>query len=795
MTEEELSRKVDEIAAKMTKEEKIAFCSGKDFWHTKEVAGCEVPEMMMTDGPNGLRKQNGKPDALGAEGSEEATCFPTAVTAAQTWNRKLLYEEGRAIGEEAKEAKVGVVLGPGVNIKRNPLCGRNFEYYSEDPYVAGELGASFVAGMQNETGIGASLKHFACNSQEYRRLQSDSQIDERTLREIYLRAFEKVVKKAQPATVMCAYNQINGTFCSDSKKLLTDILRKEWGFKGAVITDWGALHNRTEAFRAGCDLVMPGGSSMGEKEAGKALDQGKLDIECVNASVKRLLTLVLRRSEALEKAKDYSYDRTAHQMTAQRIAEEGAVLLKNDGAILPLENTGEVVLIGRMAVSMRYQGGGSSHINPTKLTQVRECIPDAAYVEGCDEEGNVTEESLEEVTRAAKRARKAVVFVGLTDRYESEGFDRRDLSIPVGHNRMVKAALAGNPNVIVVLMGGSPMKLPWRNEVKAILYTGLCGQAGGTAIANLLTGKVNPSGKLTETWPLEEIDIPSYGRYGKKNAQYREGIYVGYRYYEKAGQPVAYPFGYGLSYTKFEYTNLLISDRQVTVQVRNVGNRAGSEVVQLYMANPQDGTYRPLKELRAFEKVFLQPGEGAMVTFLLASRDFAIYQDGWRIPTGTYAVLVGSSSADIRLSQQVIVEEEKVPAPAWLAGSWYAKPAGQPSIGEWRHIMENLPAEAKDAEPGSFSEESSISEMAPCSRICRMVYHGMKKACMKQSGCPEWNEDDPVYRMSLSTSADIPVRALKSFAPGIPAFALKMLVWFANHGKNQASSPSRFLRQ
>ena len=320
MTEEELSRKVDEIAAKMTIEEKIAFCSGKDFWHIREMAGCEVPEMMMTDGPNGLRKQNGKPDALGAEGSEEATCFPTAVTAAQTWNRKLLYEEGRAIGEEAKEARVGVVLGPGVNIKRNPLCGRNFEYYSEDPYVAGELGASFVAGMQNETGIGASLKHFACNSQEYRRLQSDSQIDERTLREIYLRAFEKVVKKAQPATVMCAYNQINGTFCSDSKKLLTDILRKEWGFKGAVVTDWGALHNRTEAFRAGCDLVMPGGSAMGEKEVRKALDQGKLDIECVNASVKRLLTLVLRRSEALEKAKDYSYDRTAHQMTAQRIA-------------------------------------------------------------------------------------------------------------------------------------------------------------------------------------------------------------------------------------------------------------------------------------------------------------------------------------------------------------------------------------------------------------------------------------------------------------------------------------------
>lgn len=791
MTEEELSRKVDEIAAKMTNEEKLAFCSGKDFWHTKDFAQYEIPEIMMADGPNGLRKQAGKADALGNESSEEATCFPTAVTAAQTWNRKLLYEEGRAIGEEAKEAKVAVVLGPGVNIKRSPLCGRNFEYYSEDPYVAGELGASFVAGMQNETGVGASLKHFACNSQEYRRLQSDSQVDERALREIYLRAFEKVVKKAQPATVMCAYNKVNGTFCSDSKKLLTDILRKDWGFKGAVITDWGALNSRTEAFRAGCDLAMPGGSALGEKEAAKALKDGTLDIECVNASVKRLLSLVLRRAEALEKGKDYSYDRTAHQMTAQRIAEEGAVLLKNEGNILPLDHTREVVLIGRMAAYMRYQGGGSSHINPTRLVQVRESIPDAAYVEGCDEEGNVTEESLEEVTRAAARAKKAVVFVGLTDRYESEGFDRKDLSIPIGHNRMVKAALAGNPNVIVVLMGGSPMKLPWLADVKAVLYTGLCGQAGGAAIANLLTGKVNPSGRLTETWPLEEIDIPCYGRYGRKDAQYREGIYVGYRYYEKAGQRVLFPFGYGLSYTRFEYSNLLISDRQVTVQVRNVGPCAGSEVVQLYIANPQDGVYRPLKELRAFEKVFLQPGEGAMVTFLLASRDFAIYQDGWKIPTGTYSVMVGSSSADIRLVQQVAVEEEKVPAPAWLSGSWYEKPAGQPSLGEWRHIMKEEIPEETEAEPGSFSMESSVSEMAPYSRVCRCVLKAMKKGCMKQTGSPEWNEEDPVFRMSYSTTADVPVRALKSFAPGVPIWGLRALVWLANHGHSKRSRDDR----
>lgn len=784
MTDEELSRKVEEIAAGLTTEEKVALCSGKDFWHTKKMESHGIPEMMLTDGPNGLRKQSGEGDALGTGSSEEATCFPTAVTAAQTWNRKLLYEEGRAIGEEAKEAGVAVVLGPGVNIKRSPLCGRNFEYYAEDPYVAGELGASFVAGMQNETGIGTSLKHFACNSQEYRRLQSDSQLDERTLREIYLRAFEKVVKKAQPATVMCAYNKVNGTFCSDNEKLLTGILRKEWGFKGAVVTDWGALNDRTKAFQAGCDLAMPGGSALGEKQALKAIKDGTLDIECVNASVKRILSLILRRCEVVEKAKGYSYDRTAHQMTAQRIAEEGAVLLKNAEGILPLESTKDVVLIGRMAAAMRYQGGGSSHINPTKLVQVRESMPEAAYVEGCDEEGCVTEESLEEVTRAAKRARVAVVFVGLTDRYESEGFDRRDLSIPTGHNRMVKAALAGNPNVVVVLMGGSPMKLPWFDEVKAVLYTGLCGQAGGTAIANLLTGKVNPSGKLTESWPLEEIDIPCYGRYGKKDAQYREGIYVGYRYYEKAGQRVRFPFGFGLSYTRFEYSNLLISDRQVTVQVRNMGNRAGSEVVQLYVGNPQNGMHRPVKELRAFEKVFLQPGEGAMVTFLLASRDFALYQDGWKIPTGTYSIMVGSSSADIRLVQPVAVEEEAVPAPVWLPESWYARPAGQPSLGEWKHIMREPLPEEKEAVPGSFSMESSVSEMAPYSFVCRKVLNGMKKGCMKEAGCPVWNEDDPIFRMNFSTSADIPVRALKSFAPRVPMVFLKALVFLANHGKN-----------
>lgn len=783
MTDEELNKRVDEIVNQMTREDKIAFCSGRDFWHTKKFDKYGIPELMLADGPNGLRKQDGRGDKPGLQESVPATCFPTAVTAAQTWNRKLLYAEGRAIGEEAKEEQVGVVLGPGVNIKRNPLCGRNFEYYSEDPYVAGELGASFAAGMQKETGIGTSLKHFACNSQEYRRLQSDSQVDERTLREIYLRAFEKVVKKAQPATVMCAYNRINGTYCSDNGRLLTDILRKEWGFAGAVVTDWGAINDRTKAFEAGCDLVMPGGSAYGEKKVRKALEDGTLGEEKLNDSVKRILSLVLRRAEALEKAKGYSYDRTAHQTVAQRIAEEGAVLLKNQDNMLPVGDAQEVVLVGRMASVMRYQGGGSSHIQPTKLQQVRECMPKAAYVEGCDEEGNVTEESLAEVTRAAMRAKKVIVFAGLTERYESEGFDRTDLSIPTGHNRMVKAALSGNPNVAVVLMGGSPMKLPWIREVKAVLYTGLCGQAGGQAIANLLTGVVNPSGKLTETWPLEEIDIPSYGIYGKKNAEYREGIYVGYRYYEKAGQPVLFPFGYGLSYTQFEYSNLLISDRQVTVQVRNVGRRAGAEVVQLYIGNPQDGIYRPLKELRAFEKVFLQPGEGAMVTFLLASRDFSLYQDGWKIPTGTYAVMVGSGAADIRLMQQVVVEEEAISAPEWLGDSWYARPVGQPSVGDWKHILESdLPGE-EVSESDAFTLHSSLSELAQRSRLSRLVLKKVRKECLKQAG-EGCGEDDPQFRMAYATAADAPVRALPALAPGMPAFVPRLLVRLANGGRS-----------
>ena len=693
MTDEELNKKTDDILARMSRKEKAALCSGADFWHTKAFERYEIPSITMSDGPNGLRREmdtaegnaaagSGSPQAAGGVSSSggpgpkqtaPATCFPTAVTAAQTWNRHLIYEEGRAIGEEAKEAGVNVVLGPGVNIKRNPLCGRNFEYYSEDPYVSGELGAAFVSGMQIETGVGACLKHYACNSQEYCRLQSDSQMDERTLREIYLRAFEKVVKKSQPAMVMCAYNRVNGTYCSDSRHLLTEILRQEWNYGGAVVTDWGALNDRTAAFQAGCDLIMPGGSAYGEKAALRAVSKGDLTEEEIDICARRVLALVLRRSAALDKAHGYSYDRTAHRTTARRIAEEGAVLLKNNARALPIGDERDVVLIGAMAADMRCRGGGSSHVNAERLRQVRECMPQAAFVEGCDTKGNVTEESLLSVTRAAAKAKKAVVFVGLPESYESEGYDRADLSIPAGHNRMVRAALDGNAQTIVVLMGGSPMKLPWLEDVAAVLYTGLCGQEGGEAIARILTGKVNPSGRLTETWPLEEYDIPSYGFYADgRDAQYREGIYVGYRYYDKAGRRVRFPFGYGLSYTEFAYTGLAIDGMQVRVRVRNIGMVKGSEVVQLYVGNPQNGIFRPLKELRAFEKVTLEPLEEISVLFQLAERDFAVYQDGWKVPSGTYTIMVGASAEDIRLSQEIEVSGEDLTVPVEFAAAGYA---------------------------------------------------------------------------------------------------------------------------
>lgn len=742
-----------EIIRSMTLEEKVDFCTGADFWHTKALPGQGVPAIMMCDGPHGLRCQKGEADMIGVNQSVPATCFPAAVTAGATWNRELYAAEGEAIGWEALAEGVSVVLGPGCNIKRNPLGGRNFEYLTEDPYLAGKMAAAFIRGQQS-TGAMSSLKHFAVNSQEYKRQNSDSQMDERTLREIYLTGFEIAVKEGKPATVMCAYNKMNGVHCSDSKELLTDILRTQWGFDGMVVTDWGALNDRIKGFQAGCDLNMPGGSRFMEQAALEAVKNGTLSEADIDASVERILKLV----ERVQTAKAQPVDFDEHHALAQTIAEQGAVLLKNEGGILPLQ-TEDVVLIGHMAREMRYQGSGSSHINPTKLISLTDAMPDADYIPCGDAQGAVTEAELSKVVDGAKAHRIAVVAAGLPDLYESEGFDREHMGLPEGHNRMIEAVAEANPNTVVVLFDGSAMELPWADKVKAILYMGLPGQAGGQAAANLLTGKVSPSGKLTESWPISYGDVISRETFGVRNPEYREGIYVGYRYYDKAGKAVRYPFGYGLSYTTYTYSDLKVENRTVSATVTNTGSRKGSEVAQLYIAPPKGGIFRPEKELKGFVRVELEPGESQVVSFELDDRSFAIWQDGWKIPGGTYRILVGASSRDIRLEAELNVTGEALPAPDWQTGSWYETLNGKPSRTEWEKLMGHSVPIQSEPRKGSFTMDNSCAEMKDSSFMMKIQYKVTENIIAKSFGGKK-DLRDPSYRMMLVCATDCPLRSV-----------------------------------
>lgn len=740
---------IPKVIPQMSLGDKIAFCTGADFWQTKQMEQYGIPPMMMADGPHGLRCQKGETEMVGVNKSLPATCFPAAVTAGATWNRELYAAEGEAIGREALAAGVSVVLGPGCNIKRNPLGGRNFEYISEDPYQAGKMAAAFIRGQQS-TGAASSLKHFAANSQEYKRMNGDSQMDERTLREIYLTAFEIAVKEGRPGTVMCAYNKINGEHCSDSRKLLTDILRADWGFDGMVVTDWGAMNDRIKGFQAGCDLNMPGGSDYMEQAA--AVKNGTLLEADVDASVERILRLVEKAQEA--KAADVDWD--AHHVLAQTVAEQGAVLLKNEDGILPLRAS-DVVLIGHMAKEIRYQGSGSSHINPTKLMNLTDALPEVPFVPCCDALGNVSSGGLQEAVSAAKNHRIAVVVAGLPDAYESEALDREHMGLPEGYNRMIEAVAAANLNTVVVLLGGSAMELPWADRVKAILYMGLPGQAGGEAIANLLTGKANPSGKLTETWPVSYSDVISKDTFGKRNVEYREGIYVGYRYYDKAGKAVRYPFGHGLSYTSFTYSNLRVDGRTGSSRITNTGIVKGAEVVQLYIAPPKDGLFRPEKELKGFQRVELEPGESKTIEFVLDDRSFAVWNDGWKIPGGTYTVQIGASSRDIRLWAEIQVAGEAVPAPDWQSGSWYETLNGQPSRDEWERLMGHPVAIAPEPKKGQFTMDNSCLEMKDSSFIMKIQYMVTERIIAKQCGTKD--PSDPQYRMMLVSATDCPLRA------------------------------------
>ena len=665
-----------DLISQMTLKEKAILCSGKEFCQLKSIERLGLPEIMVCDGPHGLRKQNAENKKVGIGNSYPATCFPTAVTTACSWDRDLIYKMGQALAEECLQHGVSVLLGPGVNIKRSPLCGRNFEYFSEDPELAGEMGAAFIAGVQSK-GIGTSLKHFAGNSQEMKRMTSNSIIDERALREIYLRAFEKAVKKSQPWTVMNAYNLLNGTYCSENDWLQNKVLRDEWGFKGAVVSDWGAVNDRVAGLNAGNDLEMPSSGGVNDAKIVEAVKCGVIDETTLDERVDKLIDIILKG--AANKKPGYKFDVKAHNLLSRQIAEQSMVLLKNDGNILPLKRVeGEyVAVIGAFVDNPRYQGAGSSIINPTMIDSGRRAFNNSPisvkFADGYDRSGKRKNEDayITEACNLAKNASKAVVFIGLTDDYESEGFDRSTMKLPDGHNRLVEAVSRVNDNVIVVLEGGSPVEMPWADDVKAILNAYLGGQSVAPAIVDVLTGKANPCGKLAETYPVCLKDTPTSFRYpdSKEDVQYRESIFIGYRYYDKVERNVRFPFGFGLSYTSFEYSDIKLKKKnltkgegaKVTFTIKNTGDVAGSEIAQVYVAKPESKIFRAPKELKGFVKIHLEPGEEKKVTVELDDRAFAFWNtatEDWCVESGEYKILVGASSRDIRLEAAAKMKSE-----------------------------------------------------------------------------------------------------------------------------------------
>lgn len=662
-----------ELISKMTLEEKAKLCSGEDFWHLKSVKRLGLDPIMVCDGPHGLRKQNAENEKIGIGNSYPATCFPTAVTTACSWDRELIKKMGETLAEECIQEGVSVLLGPGVNMKRSPLCGRNFEYFSEDPYLAGEMAASFINGVQSK-GIGTSLKHFAVNSQETNRMTGNSIVDERALREIYLAAFERAVKKGQPATVMSAYNKLNGTYCSENETLLTSILRDEWGFEGAVVSDWGAINDRVQGLIAGNDLEMPGSGGFNDKKIIDAVKNGYLDESLLDKSVDRIIEIILKAAKINKKP----YFVEEHHELAKKVAESSIVLLKNHDNILPLTDKNmKIAVIGEMAKDPRYQGAGSSLVNPTKLTNAFDCLENLGYnirySKGYDKVSNPKQENnlIENAVETAKDADVVLLFIGLTEEYESEGFDRKNMKIPAVHSALVEDIYAVNKNIVVILSGGSPVEIPWYPRVKGIVNTYLAGQAGAEALTEILTGKVNPSGKLAETYPRKLRDNPTYKNYAiasEKDCLYKESIFIGYRYYDKTNKKVRFPFGFGLSYTDFEYSKIKVNKKsfskddevKVTFTVKNTGSFAGAETAQLYVAKEESAIFRAPKELKGFEKIYLEPNEKKTVTITLNNRDFSFYNTAvsdWCVENGEYKILVGSSSADIKLTSKVTAEK------------------------------------------------------------------------------------------------------------------------------------------
>ena len=663
---------IEKLVSELTLEEKASLLSGADFWHTKTVERLGIPAVMVSDGPHGLRKQDEEGDHLGINDSIKAVCFPAACATAASFDRDLLRQVGEGVGDACQHEKVAVDLGPAVNIKRSPLCGRNFEYFSEDPYLAGELAAALINGIQSRN-IGTSIKHFAANNQEHRRMSSDSVVDERTLREIYFPAFETAVKKAMPWTFMCSYNKLNGEYASQNHWLLTEVLRDEWGFDGLVMSDWGAVSDRVKGVHAGLDLEMPGSGGTNDKRIVDAVRDGRLSEEDVDTCVRRVLRMVDRYEK--DAKPETTWDKEAQHVLAGKLAAECMVLLKNEKDVLPLGKDEKVAVIGEFAKKARYQGGGSSHINSFKTESLMDALEGCSNVtfslgyETASALGEEPDEKLiAEAVETAKKADKVVIVAGLPDSFESEGYDRTHMRMPKSHNELIRRVAEVNPHTVVVLYNGSPVEMPWRDQVEGIIEGYLGGQAVGAATKAVLWGEVNPCGKLPETFPVHLEDNPSYLSYGGEGntAVYTEGVFVGYRYYSRKNMKVAYPFGYGLSYTNFSFSDLKISAAEindtdkltVSVNVTNTGSAAGKEVVQLYVAAPESRVFRPVRELKEFAKVELQPGESKEVSFELEKRAFAYWSTAdhdWVVDDGANGIEICSDSETVVLREDVTV--------------------------------------------------------------------------------------------------------------------------------------------
>jgi len=773
---------INRLLEALTREEKVALVSGADQWHTVAVPRLDIPPIMVADGPHGLRKQATQGDHLGIGVSRPATCFPPAATSGNSWDPSLLFAMGQAIGKEALQEGVSVVLGPGINIKRSPLCGRNFEYFSEDPYLTAELAKAWIQGIQS-MGIGACVKHFAANSQERWRMLNDSLVDDRALREIYLAAFEKTITEGKPWTVMPAYNKLNGTYCCENHHLLQSILRTEWGFEGATISDWGAVNDPVLSIKAGLDLEMPASHGVSAEKIKEALSSERLTEEELNKSVARVLELV---AKSQDEKPECSCDLEANHALARKIATESAVLLKNDQDLLPLSTQDTIAIVGQFAEYPRYQGTGSSLINPTRVDSILGLLEseevEYEYARGYDPQSDeVNKDLIAEACQIASKADVALVFAGLTVRFESEGYDRPHLELPPSHDTLIRSVAEVNSNVVVVLSAGAPVTMPWLPRVRAVLHMYLGGQGGAGAALDLLFGRVNPSGKLAESYPLELADCMAakYFAYHRDQTEYRESIFVGYRYYDAATREVLFPFGYGLSYTQFSYGDLEVSSRQfhdtdsirVRCVIKNIGTRAGAEVVQLYVGKNSSNLFRAPRELKGFQKIYLEPGESRIVQFTLGPRAFAYYNvdlRAWHVEEGEYLISVGASSRDLPLETAVQIKstrpEVQVPDYRSTAPAYYHldDPSREISREEFQTLYgKEFPTYDFGAE--RFHHNSTLQDLST-TLLGRLVLVFAKRYLWKMTGVTD--ERDPLWIMSWTGMLEMPLRSLVAMSGG-----------------------------